>query len=113
MQSMSYFAYKLFAPRPSFPHDMTDEEAAIMREHVAYWTQLANEGTAVAFGPVYDPAGVWGLAIVDVDGADDADALRVADPAVTKGLGRGEIYLMPGAITRPYAATAQVAAAAG
>ena len=51
---MPYFAYKLFAPRPTFPQDMSAKEAAIMGEHVAYWTKLAKQGTAVAFRPVHD-----------------------------------------------------------
>jgi len=97
---MPIFAYKLFGPRPSFPMDITPEEAAIMGEHVAYWTERAREGAAVAFGPVHDPAGVWGIAIVDAESQAAADSLRESDPAFVKGLGRVEIYPMPGAITR-------------
>ena len=37
---MRYYAYKLFPPRPSFPADITEAEAAIMTEHIAYWTGL-------------------------------------------------------------------------
>ncbi len=110
---MAYFAYKLFAPRPTFPQDMNAEEAAIMTEHVAYWTQLAEKGTAVAFGPVHDPAGVWGIAILEAGSVEEADSLRVADPAVAKRLGRVEIYPMPGAITRNGAGTELAGGAVG
>jgi hypothetical protein len=63
---MGYFLYKLTPHRPGFGTDLTEHEAAIMGRHVEYWQPLAEAGTAVAFGPVADPAGLWGLAIVDV-----------------------------------------------
>jgi len=96
---MPIFAYKLFSPRPTFPGDMTTEEGATMAAHVSYWTKKAEQGTAVAFGPVHDPAGVWGIAIIDVESPNEAEALRDGDPAVRNSLGRVEIYPMPGAIT--------------
>jgi len=39
---------------------MTDEERAIMNEHVAYWTELLKQGKVYAFGPVMDPKGIYG-----------------------------------------------------
>ncbi|HZR92489.1 MAG TPA: YciI family protein [Gaiellaceae bacterium] len=96
---MPICAYKLFSPRPTFPGDMTPEEGATMAAHVSYWTKKAEQGTAVAFGPVHDPAGVWGIAIIEVESAGEAEALRDGDPAVLNGVGRVEIYPMPGAIT--------------
>jgi uncharacterized protein YciI len=96
---MSHFLYK-FVPRPDFPTTMTEAEAAVMREHVAYWQTLADKGTAVAFGPVADPAGSWGVAIVEAETADEVHAIRAADPVVTSGLGPVDIYPMPNAITR-------------
>jgi hypothetical protein len=35
-----------------------------MSQHIGYWSGLIDEGTAPLFGPVADPAGVWGLATV-------------------------------------------------
>lgn len=40
----------------------------------------------MAFGPVADPAGFWGVAIVAADSLDDARALRGDDPAVSSSL---------------------------
>jgi uncharacterized protein YciI len=96
---MSHFLYK-FVPRPDFPTTMTEAEAAVMREHVAYWQTLADKGTAVAFGPVADPAGSWGVAIVEAETAEEVHAIRAADPVVTSGLGPVDIHPMPQAITR-------------
>ena len=59
-----FFLCRLLPPRPSFVHDMTGDEAAIMQSHVSYWTELMAKGLAVVFGPVADPRGPWGLGIV-------------------------------------------------
>ncbi|WP_049623528.1 hypothetical protein [Frateuria defendens] len=49
---MACFLFKLLPPRPGFPGDMTEAEAGAMREHVAYWSALVQQGRAIAFGPV-------------------------------------------------------------
>src|SRR6185295_8410074 len=64
-----YFFCRLIPPRPTFGTDMTDVEKTAMRAHVAYWTEIAKTGAAVVFGPVADPAGVWGLGILRVTDA--------------------------------------------
>jgi uncharacterized protein YciI len=96
---LSYFVYK-FVPRPDFPTTMTEAEATVMQNHIAYWQTLADKGTAVAFGPVADPTGAWGIAIVEAETEDEVKAIRAADPVVKSDLGPVHIYLMPNAITR-------------
>jgi uncharacterized protein len=71
----SYFVYKLVPSRPAFAADMTDAEAAVMGEHFAYWQALLSRGTAVMYGLVADPAGTWGLAVVEADTPDEVRAL--------------------------------------
>ena len=61
---MPGFVFRLIPPRPSFPVDMSAEERAVMAEHVAYWRTLAAAGQALAFGPVNDPAGPYGIGII-------------------------------------------------
>jgi uncharacterized protein YciI len=95
-----YFLYKLIPPRPTFAADMTDAEAAVMAEHVLYWHDLISSGTAIAFGPVADPAGAWGLAVVTAREADEVHALGAKDPAVGSGLATFEVHPMPDAIAR-------------
>jgi uncharacterized protein YciI len=98
---MPVYLCKLSPPRPSFPGDMTAEEAAVMGEHAAYWTQLTESGAAVVFGPVFDPAGVWGLAIVDAADETAARALTDDDPVIRSGRGFGyAIHPMPNAVVR-------------
>ena len=95
------FLYKLIPPRPTFPADMTDEEGAIMQEHFGYWAGVIAERRAVAYGPVMDPKGTYGIAVLDV--ADEAEARGVAegDPAPAANAGFGfELHPMPDAIVR-------------
>ena len=95
---MNHFLYKLIPPRPTFDRDMTKSEQPIMGRHVAYWQGLAEHGTAIVFGPVSDPAGAWGLAVVEAETTEQVRALGDADPAVVSGLAHFEVCPMPGAI---------------
>lgn len=96
---MSHFVYRLIPPRPDFgPGTMTEEEAAIMGDHAAYWGQLVGRGAAVVFGPVLDPAGTWGLGVVEADTDGDVRAIRTGDPAVSSGLCSAEILPMAVAV---------------
>jgi uncharacterized protein YciI len=98
---MNYFVYKLIPPRPTFDTDMNDEEAATMEGHAGYWQALLAEGRVVVFGPVSDPSGSWGLAVIEADTEDDARALGVEDPAVNSGMCTFELLSMPVAVVRP------------
>lgn len=93
------FLYQLIPPRPTFAQDMTETERKVMQEHALYWKDLTDKRIAVAFGPVLDPKGVWGLAIVEAANEQDVRALGANDPAVKAGL-TFEVYPMPGAIVR-------------
>ncbi len=95
-----HYVYKLVAPRPTFAADMTDVEAAVMAEHATYWSALVAEGRVVAFGPVLDPAGVWGLAVVEAGSEADVATIGSQDPAVTSQMASFEVHPMPGAVVR-------------
>lgn len=98
---MAYFALKLVSPRPSFPMDATEPEQKAMQAHFAYWQRLADEGRAIAVGPVFDPAGPFGLALIEVDDQAQAEALSQADPVITAGLGfHYQVFPIPSLILR-------------
>ena len=93
---MQHYFCRLISPRPTFQADMTADERAIMIEHVAYWTELAERGVAIAFGPVADPAGGYGVSIIRLPDGADAHNLERGDPVVKSGIGfRYEISPMP------------------
>ena len=99
------FAFKLNSPRPTFAHDMTDAERKVMVEHVAYWTGLMEKGIAEVFGPVLDPKGAWGLAVVEASTEAEARAIVPNDPVFKARLGTIEVHPMsPRSIVRPRAA---------
>ena len=97
---MSHFLYKLVAPRPTFAHDMSQEEAAIMTEHAAYWQRLLDEGPVIVFGPVLEPETTWGLAVVEAPDEEAVRALGAADPAVRSGMATFEVARMPATSVR-------------
>jgi len=90
---------KLIPPRSTFAQDMTEAERKIMQEHATYWRDLSDRGIAIIFGPVLDPKGTWGLAIIEVEDESEAHTLGRNDPAVQAGL-TFEVNPMPGAIVR-------------
>lgn len=98
--STMHYLYKLVPPRPTFAADMTADEAAVMAEHATYWTALVDAGRVVAFGPVFDPAGVWGAAIVEAGDEAAVRAMGTRDPAVASGMATFDVYAMPSAVAR-------------
>jgi uncharacterized protein YciI len=91
---MPHFFLKLIPPRPTFATDMSEAESQAMRAHAAYLTGLLEDGVGIAFGPVFDPLGVFGMGIVEAADEAAARALTDKDPAVAAGVGRYEIYPM-------------------
>ena len=90
------FYCKLIAPRPTFGQDMTPEEAQVMQEHAAYWKDWMSRGHVLGFGVVGDPAGVFGVGIVDFESADAARAFTDGDPTIRSQRGFAfEIHPMP------------------
>jgi len=67
--------------RPDFPNNMTDEEKAIMNAHSEFWDNLLLGGNALVTGPVQDPNGTYGLAIIFAENEDAARELLKDDPA--------------------------------
>jgi uncharacterized protein YciI len=81
-------------PRTTFSQDMTEEERNIMHQHIAYWTDKQNQGIALVFGPVLNPKAPHGLAIIEVENAEQVSQLVSEDPAVIAGLMTTEFYPM-------------------
>ena len=99
---MTYFLYKLTPPRPTFPGDMTPAEGILMREHVGYWAGLMKQGRVLAFGPVADPKGSYGISIIQVEDGDEAHRLGAHDPVIVADVGFGfEVHPMPRLVVAP------------
>lgn len=76
-----YYVLHLLPARPDFAQTMTDEERAIMMEHVVYWTKLMEQGKVLVFGPVLDPREVYGLGIISVNDEQEVKDFIARDPA--------------------------------
>jgi uncharacterized protein YndB with AHSA1/START domain len=84
---LRYFMCKLLPPRATFMQDMNADERAAMQAHGAYWRGKLAEGAAIAFGPVADPAGGYGLGIVAVPDEATLHTFQAADPAIVAKIG--------------------------
>lgn len=92
---MATFVLRLKAPRPNFALDMTDAEREIMGRHAAHWRPYVERGQMVAFGPVLDDEGSFGLAVLEADDEEEVRAFAAQDPVVTTGTARFVIGQMP------------------
>jgi uncharacterized protein YciI len=65
---------------------MSEEERALMKEHAAYVRGFFDDGTVLAYGPVLDPEGAFGIGLLEME--DEAEARRFAenDPSVQAGM---------------------------
>ena len=91
MEKKHYYL-KLNPPRATFMTDMNTDERLIMQQHVEYWKPYVNDGTVIVLGPVFDPKGGFGVAILAVDDENQLNNLVAHDPA--NGLNTYEIYPM-------------------
>ena len=98
---MSIFLYRLNPPRPTFPADITADEGAAMERHFGYWHEQLSRGSILVFGPVADPQGAYGIAILNVANEAAAKAICAGDPAITANLGfTFDLYAMPNAAAK-------------
>jgi uncharacterized protein YciI len=95
----SLFFLRLVANRPNFAMSMTPEEQATMRAHGEFLQGLLEASTLVVAGPVFDPAGAFGMAVFEAESIDEVRRLVERDPA--KAIGRYEISPMaPNSVRR-------------
>lgn len=92
--AVEHYFFKLIPPRPTFPFDISGEEKALMDLHAAYFERCFDAGKLLVYGPVLDPEGAFGMAVLEV--ADEAEARQFAenDPSVLAGLNRWALYPM-------------------
>jgi uncharacterized protein YciI len=99
---MKHFFFRLNTPRPSFPADITAAEIALMQKHVDYWSTLMAQGKVVAFGPVADPRGSYGIGIVQLEDDVEPRTLGDDDPVIQADAGfTFEVHPMPRLLLPP------------
>ena len=82
--------------------DMTDAEKKIMHEHSVYWRSHMEKGGILAYGPVADPRGPWGVGIVNMKSSKEVEDFGNNDPAMKSKAGfTFEFYPMPTLVQQP------------
>ena len=72
-----------------------------MLDHVSYWSGLMDKGQVLAFGPVADPKGLYGIAVMKLEDGVDANALVADDPTIRANVGfTFAVYPMPDLVLR-------------
>ncbi len=59
---------------------MSADEALVMRRHREYWTPRVEIGVVIAMGPVADPAGGYGVAIIEAPSRNALEAMLAVGP---------------------------------
>jgi uncharacterized protein YndB with AHSA1/START domain len=85
--ALRYFLCRLLPSRATFMVDMTAAEREVMQAHAMYWRGKLAEGHVIAFGPVADPAGGWGVGIVAVRDEAELRTFQNEDPAIKSQIG--------------------------
>jgi uncharacterized protein len=95
----THFLYLALPPRKTFVHDATPREYEVLERHFAYMRELAHAGKLLLSGPTLD--GEYGVAILKVTDAEEAEAIVRGDPAVTGGLFEPHVHPMAVGILKP------------
>ena len=110
---MPHYFCKLRPPRTTFIGDMTPDEAQLMRAHREYWAPRVETGVVIATGPVADPDGGYGVAIIEAASEASLEAMQGADPVIAAGRGFAyENRRMLGIAARPSQPLAPITSAA-
>lgn len=83
---MKHYLCKYMAPRADFLATMSPDEQQWMQQHGAYLDALLEQGLIVAYGPVLDPAGAYGVSLFRIGDDQDIAALTSLDPLIVHGV---------------------------
>jgi uncharacterized protein YciI len=92
--SKQHFFLRLIPPRPTFALDMTEQERALMLQHRNYVHGFFESGAVLAYGPVLDPEGSYGMGLLEMNDLTEAERFAEGDPTVKAGMNRYTISAM-------------------
>ena len=67
-----HFFVRLIPPRTTFVQDMSNEERALMGQHIVYTRDYFERGKVLLYGPVLAAGGPFGMAALEVEVNDAA-----------------------------------------
>jgi uncharacterized protein YciI len=89
---MAAWIYFIHPPRDDFADTMTDAEREVWEQHVAYLTQLLEQGSLVLAGPTLGRTNT-GVSVFEAPDEAAAQAIIDADPVARSGF--AEVELRP------------------
>ena len=92
--SKQHFFMRIIPPRPTFAQDITEEERALMMQHAAYVRGFFESGSVLAYGPVLDPEGSFGVGLLEMADLAEAEQFAKNDPSIKCGMNRYTISPM-------------------
>jgi hypothetical protein len=108
---MHAFFCKPVPPRTAFAMDLSPAEAVALQRHALHWQDLVTRGAVRVFalGLVMDPAGAFGIGVMEREDESAVRALTDHDPAITAGIGmRCGIHPMPSGVMHNRARPASI-----
>jgi uncharacterized protein YciI len=92
--SKAQFLYRVTLNRPTLlTEGPTETEQRLLSEHFAYLQDLTQRGVMILVGRTQTTGPeTFGIAIFEADDEAAARAIMNADPAVSSGLMRGELF---------------------
>jgi uncharacterized protein YciI len=87
---MAEWIYFIHAPREDFGRTMTEDEQAVWSTHFEYQQRLTTEGVMILVGPTLGRVNT-GIAVFEAADEDAARQIMEGDPAISSGIGRGEL----------------------
>lgn len=102
---MKYFMCKLIPPRKTMRFGISPVDRNSMKKHADYWWGLFSKGKVIAFGPVDDPHGSFGLVILRLPDLakplEEARLLCENDPVHSEIGFTYQISVMPAVVHHP------------
>lgn len=90
MPANRHYLYTIRMTRPAMLESPTPEEQRILADHFAYLHQQSCQGTVLLAGPCVD--GAFGIVLIVADSEEAARRFMAHDPAVQRGVMRGELH---------------------
>jgi uncharacterized protein YciI len=97
---MAQWIYRIEPTRPGMVVSATDEETAVVAEHLGYLQALKAAGILILAGRTQVDEGTFGITIFEAPDEASARAVMQTDPAVSAGVMRAELYPYAVAVSR-------------
>lgn len=97
---MAQWIYRIEPTRPGMVVSATDEETAVVAEHLGYLQELKAAGILILAGRTQVDEGTFGITIFEAPDEASARAVMQTDPAVSAGVMRAELYPYAVAVSR-------------